>query len=211
MKSSSLWKQINQEWYKRRITYFLILLVIVMTGCGKKGPPIPPPEEIPPLVVDLVAERNGQIVTLSWSIPEEKDADPLVGYKIYHSKIFLKETDCRDCPVPFQLLDDILIQESNTMGSENRKMFFSQTLEPDDIQTMDTESSEPDDIQTMNTEAPEVVDKPEKDRKIPKTITVYQYKVVGYTEYGVRSPDSNVVRLDYPASIGTQIDGSREE
>jgi len=184
-KQSSFWKQIiPARRFKNGFFCLVMLLVIGTAGCGKKALPLPPPEEIPPGITDLTADLKGRILTLSWSIPKGDNADLIIGYKIYLSAVPLEETDCRDCPVTFRLLDDVIIDESSTMTSGNGKMFYSQTLEAENPEGLGTR----------------------------KNTVEYQYKVVGYTEYNVRSPDSNVIIVNHPVKTETvHPKGNREE
>ncbi|MBA4369066.1 MAG: hypothetical protein C0403_15660 [Desulfobacterium sp.] len=187
MKFSHVGKQNNQQGYwKKGLLYCFVLFVISMPGCGKKGLPLPPPEEIPPGVVDLSGELDGETLTFSWSIPEGKNADQLIGYKIYRSATPIQGTDCPECPVNFWLLGDMKISEFNTSDTDSRKLFFIHTLEPEDTDSVIAEDSGP-------------VIQPEADQGKPLDTNVYQYKVVGYTEYNVKSPDSNVISIHHPA------------
>ena len=46
-----------------------LLLVLMMIGCGKKGPPLPPLVKIPAAPADLTADRRGDVVDLQFTIP----------------------------------------------------------------------------------------------------------------------------------------------
>jgi len=184
---------------KRGLLFCFLLLLISMTGCGKKGLPLPPPEEIPPGVVDLSGNLDGDTLTFSWSIPEGKNADLLVGYQVYRSASPIQDTDCPDCPVNFWLLGDMEISEFNTSDRENRKLVFTHILESEDKDTMIVEDTSP-------------VVQPGSDQEKQPDSLVYQYKVVGYTEYNVKSPDSNVISIHHPVNTGeAQNKGSHEK
>lgn len=180
----------------RGLLFCLLLLLISMTGCGKKGLPLPPPEEIPPGVVDLSGNLDGDTLTFSWTIPEGKNADLLVGYQVYRSASPIQDTDCPDCPVNFWLLGAMEISEFNTSGTENRKLVFTHILEPENKDTMIAEDSGP------------AIQSGTDPEKRPDNIA-YQYKVVGYTEYNVKSPDSNVISIYHPVNTEkAQVKGS---
>lgn len=51
-------------------------LAIGLAGCGTEGPPLPPSLNLPDRVTDLSAERNGEMVSLSWTMPK-KNTDKL--------------------------------------------------------------------------------------------------------------------------------------
>ncbi len=199
MKFSYLGRQNNRRGYwEKGLLCCFVLLVIGIAGCGKKGLPLPPPEEIPPGVVDLSGNLDGNTLTFSWSIPEGKNADLLIGYKIYRSTTPIQGKDCPECPVNFWLLGDMKISESNTSDTDSRKLFFIHNLEPDDT---DTES--------LIAEDSGPIIQPEADQGKPPDTNVYQYKVIGYTEYNVKSPDSNVISIHHPVKTGeVKIQGS---
>ncbi|HSN68781.1 MAG TPA: hypothetical protein VLV48_06015, partial [Thermoanaerobaculia bacterium] len=51
-----------------------ILVVAVLVGCGKAGPPHPPIPQIPKAAVDLVVAQQGPTLVLSWSFPTLTEA-----------------------------------------------------------------------------------------------------------------------------------------
>ena len=159
--------------------FLCIFFFSTVAGCGKKGLPVPPPEEIPPAVTDLAAVIDGPELTLTWTVPQGDNADDLVGFKVYRSTTPRSADDCRDCPVRFRLFADIMIGDSGAIVSENGKMTYRSVLTEEDAASASKKpSGSPD-------EPPPV---PEN----RKTGYGYQYKLIGYTEYNVRSPDSNV-------------------
>jgi hypothetical protein len=47
------------------------VLLIATSGCGTPGAPLPPSLDLPKPVEDLQAARRGDVVTLSWTLPQE--------------------------------------------------------------------------------------------------------------------------------------------
>lgn len=47
----------------------LLVLVVLLTACGRKGPPLPPLREVPETTTDLVAYQEENEVVLRWSYP----------------------------------------------------------------------------------------------------------------------------------------------
>jgi hypothetical protein len=47
------------------------VLLIVTSDCGTPGAPMPPSLDLPKPVEDLQASRRGEVVTLSWTVPQE--------------------------------------------------------------------------------------------------------------------------------------------
>ncbi len=85
-----------------------------MVGCGVKTPPVPPRSEPPPAVTDLAGTIEGDTIRLRWTLPAwEPDQDELVGFRIYRSRIPLSEVFCEDCPITFDLIDEVPITREN--------------------------------------------------------------------------------------------------
>ena len=47
----------------------MIVLVLVMTACGKKGPPLPPLVKLPVAPADLTVARRADTVDLQFTVP----------------------------------------------------------------------------------------------------------------------------------------------
>lgn len=182
-----------------RSVFLCILLLCIVSGCGKKGLPVPPPEEIPPGVTDLTAVIEGQMLRLTWTVPQGDRADDLDGFRIYRSTVPRSKDGCRDCPVRFRLFADIMIGDSGATVSEDGKLVYRTELMEEETAVIPEESSgSPDELPPS----------PENRH----TETGYQYKVVGYTEYNVRSPDSNVATAVAPVQTESgQVGDDREE
>jgi len=145
--------------YSIGLTALVMAIVLLISGCGKKGPPVPPRHEIPQPVSDLSWEINQETLTLSWSVPKAASSIHLAGFKVYRSQKRLSASDCPDCPEMFKPVADILIK--NPIGSDQtpERKTYAEDLKAD---------------------------------------SRYEYKVIGYTENGASSPDSNIVGFDYP-------------
>src|SRR5512135_2403778 len=64
----------------RRAALLLLPLALVSSGCGKKGPILPPLVRVPQPVQDVSLSRVGNRVILSWSNPKAYiDGNPVQG------------------------------------------------------------------------------------------------------------------------------------
>jgi hypothetical protein len=102
--------------------FFAVLLtamVIVLSSCGKKGPPMPQTFVEPPIVtgVQVILENNS--ATLRWPIPdwEEKGKDFIAGFYVYRSQEAFAEKTCADCPVRFKKVAEIQNKNNTSAGS----------------------------------------------------------------------------------------------
>jgi fibronectin type 3 domain-containing protein len=79
----------------------LITFLMVVSGCAKKGPPVPWESVVPKRIVDLVATpREGRLL-LGWTAPKENTdksvLTDLAGFKILRSEGVLIGEECKGC------------------------------------------------------------------------------------------------------------------
>ena len=117
----------NKGFGRGLIAIFSILLCIVVFGCGRKAPPVPPGQVRPPVVDDLSSSIDEDMLELAWTIPDEKGkiASDLGGFIVYKSKTSLSESACKECPVLFKRTADIPIEEKDI----NKKIIYRENLE----------------------------------------------------------------------------------
>ena len=103
----------RNEFMYRSKAYVVIAILIVplflISGCGIKGPPVPPSYVKPQAVSDLQYQVTGNQLFLTWSIPP-KDAtkkNTVAGARVLRLKQSLKNTPCQDCPQVFTLIKKI--------------------------------------------------------------------------------------------------------
>jgi len=86
---------------KIKITLLLWVMLMVVGGCAKKGPPVAWDSIVPKRIVDLAATpREGRLL-LEWTSPKEntdKSAlTDLAGFQILRSEGMLMGEECRGC------------------------------------------------------------------------------------------------------------------
>lgn len=108
-----------------------MIVVSMLSGCGKKAPPIPPRGDRPPKVLDLAYSISGNTIKLSWTIPKTSDKakSPAIGFYIYRSQQSEIEADCPNCPIFFQKIGDVLVR-SGAPGQPEAPLVWTQTIEP---------------------------------------------------------------------------------
>ena len=102
----------QNELMVRLTAYFisiLITLLLLLSGCGVKGLPVPPVYAKPPAVSDLNYQVAGEQLNLTWSIPPmQPGGNPgIAGVKVFRLKESLKNLPCQDCPRTFTLMRKI--------------------------------------------------------------------------------------------------------
>lgn len=78
------------------------ILMFAFSGCGKKGPPVPPGSQVLPPVNALTHTIQKDVLTLTWKAPDGKSAKDLAGYTVLRSMTSLDEKECPGCPILFE-------------------------------------------------------------------------------------------------------------
>ena len=86
---------------------FFICILTFLSGCGKKGPPVPPHQKPIPVVTDLKYKIENGIITLFWTNPAEKGKAEPAGFFVYRSREKTFNKNCDGCPETFKQIADI--------------------------------------------------------------------------------------------------------
>lgn len=100
--------------YKIKTFLVYIGILVLIFGCGKKGPPVPWDSVVPKRILNLVATpRDGRIL-LEWTSPKENtDKSPLtdlVGFRILRSEGILIDGECRGCSEKATIVKEVEIK-----------------------------------------------------------------------------------------------------
>ena len=110
----------------------IIILVFLLPGCGKKGPPVPPRHKPIPAVSDLKYGIYGNMLTLTWTIPKEKEKAKSApdGFIVYRSKRPISDSDCKNCQKLFQKVSDIPADiKIDAPGYKNNNIEYREEIE----------------------------------------------------------------------------------
>jgi fibronectin type 3 domain-containing protein len=110
----------------------LIITLLMVSGCARKGPPVSWETIVPKRIVDLVAmSREGRLL-LEWSIPKENtDKSPvtdLTGFKILRSEGTLVGDECRGCGEKTKVVHEMQL-DSKEKDKKKRIVIFFEDLE----------------------------------------------------------------------------------
>lgn len=96
----------------------ILCAALCLSGCGKKGPPVPPRQVAVPAVNDLVQIIEGDRVILTWTVPEVKEKKGLfiTGFVIYRAKNPVSESACKNCPVQFKPVAEVMVDSKSKAG-----------------------------------------------------------------------------------------------
>lgn len=85
---------------------FALLAAVLLAGCGKKTPPVPPQTVLPAPIQDLRYELNEKGVTLRWTYPTRTVQGERLPYRIKEFELYravMPEKDyCPGCPITFE-------------------------------------------------------------------------------------------------------------
>lgn len=78
-----------------------MVLAVSGLGCGKKGPPLPPVQEMIAPPINLKLSMVGTTANLTWSHGVKKGAPPVAGFEIDLATQGGGADDCEGCPLRF--------------------------------------------------------------------------------------------------------------
>jgi hypothetical protein len=118
---------------KRHALLFFVsfILFFPLPGCGKKAPPRAPGVAPLPPIDNLKSTTRGEILWLSWSIPEKMESkiSEVVGFVIYRSKMAVSDSSCEGCPVAFKELTRVPVDGIFPSGIEKAIFSYEDVLE----------------------------------------------------------------------------------
>jgi predicted small lipoprotein YifL len=86
-------------------------LLALSSGCGKKGPLVPPEALAPAPVADLALAQKGSRFQVSWSAPSREEGGAqlkdLAGFLLFRRVVLPPAEDCEECPTAYRELQRI--------------------------------------------------------------------------------------------------------
>ena len=90
---------------------YILLLMLLLSACGRKGSLMPPEALVPAAVQDLNVRQSGEEFRITWSAPaKEQGGRPLRDlseFKLLRRSITGDGSDCPSCPDSWQLLTTV--------------------------------------------------------------------------------------------------------
>lgn len=96
----------------------IFALLMIFTGCGKKGDPLPPRARLPAAIADLKASAVPEGIVLNWSLTGPTDGG---GFRIIRSETAAGNA-CPGCPQDYRMLVTLAVAD-NRLGREGGGRF----------------------------------------------------------------------------------------
>jgi len=100
-------------WPDSSLFILLCCLVLLLAGCGKKGPPRAPHQEELPKVNNLQAVAVDTGVKLTWAL--DSSVEDMIGFNVFRSKVQSEISDCPGCTRDFELVATIRVKSGETL------------------------------------------------------------------------------------------------
>lgn len=108
---------------------FVVFMVLLLAGCGKKGALVAPEALAPAPIGDLKVEQQGERFLVSWSGPGREEAGgtlrELAGFRLFRRELLPPGEDCEECPSAYrQLVSVDLEYPQGVIVLGNRYLFL---------------------------------------------------------------------------------------
>lgn len=94
--------------FSRRLITGMLIIAAALSGCGKKGPLIPPEGLVPAPIANLALAQKGSAVQVSWSAPGKQEGggrlQDLGGFLLFRRAVLPPAEDCEDCAGAYRQL-----------------------------------------------------------------------------------------------------------
>lgn len=107
-----------------QVMLVIALTTVIISGCGKKAPPVAPSRQPLVGVSDLQGSLSQGNVRLTWNHSSENLR--AVGYIVLRAQSSLSKPDCPDCPMVFQRVETISLTRS--MRKQSHVLEFNQDV-----------------------------------------------------------------------------------
>ena len=106
----------------------MLFIILLLAGCGKKGPLVPPEALVPAPIGDLRVEQKGEQFLISWSRPAAQEGGAalkdLAGFRVFKREVLPPAEDCEECPAAYRLVASVDLEyPQGVMVTGNRYLF----------------------------------------------------------------------------------------
>lgn len=101
-----------------------IVIALLITACGKRGPLVAPEALVPAAINDLRVEQKGNRFLVCWSRPGKEEwggsLESLAGFRLFRRDVLPPDQDCEECPNAYRqvkLIDPEYLQDVLQIGT----------------------------------------------------------------------------------------------
>jgi len=110
----------------KKIIY--IVAVLVLAGCGRKGPLKPPEALVPAPIADLRANQQGDRILVSWSRPAGQEGGgalrDLDRFQLFRREVLPPGQDCEECSDAYKLLKTVDLDFPRGVVAAGSRYYF---------------------------------------------------------------------------------------
>ncbi len=114
----------------KRFVLAVLFLLIMGSGCGRKGDPRAPELVAPETINNLSAQQDKVGISLTWSRPAQYvgggAVTDLVSFVIFRKEI---SQSCRDCPVPYRPLTTVNVEDRERFIKQRQYRFIDEAVQ----------------------------------------------------------------------------------
>ncbi|HJV34404.1 LPS translocon maturation chaperone LptM [Geomonas sp.] len=118
---------------QRLLSLLLLVLLpaLLLSGCGKKGPLIPPEALAPAQIVDLAVAQKGGRFQVSWSSPLREESGQrltdLAGFLLFRRPVLPPSQDCEECPSAYTQLAKVYVDYPKEVTKVGNRYLYADT------------------------------------------------------------------------------------
>lgn len=110
----------------------VLIGIILLAGCGKKGALVPPEALVPAAISDLRVEQKGERFLVLWSSPTRQEGGGalrnLAGFRLFRRDLLPPGEDCEECQDAYRLLTTIDLDSPGGGVVGNLGLYYDDAL-----------------------------------------------------------------------------------
>ena len=118
----------------KRLVIAAFLVVIIGSGCGKKGDPHAPELSAPEPIKGLTARQDRAGMVLTWDRPGHYvgggEVTDLASFVIFRKEI---SPTCRDCPVPYRPLTTVYVEDRERFVKQKQYRYVDSEVQANTV------------------------------------------------------------------------------
>jgi predicted small lipoprotein YifL len=109
---------------KQLLLAILLMMVFLLSACGKRGALVPPESLVPAAIKDLRAEQKGNRFLVCWSHSGKQEwggpLESMLNFRVQRREVLPPDEDCEECPTAYRqvrIVDPEYLQDVRRLGA----------------------------------------------------------------------------------------------